>query len=93
MPLFGKDKYTLVKVKKKDIPEGLWTKCPDCETPIYNKTLKDNLSVCLKCGYHFLMTAKERVQLLLDEGSFEESDMNLSSTDPLEFKGPKTYVE
>lgn len=93
MPLFGKDKYTLVKVKKKDIPEGLWTKCPDCQTPIYNKALKDNQSVCPKCGCHLSMTARERIQLLIDEGTFEETDDNLTSVDPLQFKGPKTYKE
>lgn len=93
MPLFGKDKYTLVKVKKKDIPEGLWTKCPDCQTPIYNKALKDNLNICPKCGYHLAITAKERIQLLIDEGSFQETDEGLTSGDPLEFKGPKTYKE
>ncbi len=93
MPLFGKDKYTLVKVKKRDIPEGLWTKCPDCQTPVYNKALKDNLCVCPKCGYHFSLTAKERVQLLIDEGTFEESHAGLASGDPLNFKGPKTYKE
>lgn len=93
MPLFGKDKYTLVKVKKKDIPEGLWTKCLDCQTPIYNKALKDNLNICPKCGYHLSITAKERIQLLIDEGTFQETDEKLSSGDPLEFKGPKTYKE
>ena len=93
MPLFGKDKYTLVKIKKKDIPEGLWTKCPECETPSYNKALKDNLNVCLKCGFHLTLTAKERIRLLIDEGTFEELDNNLHSADPLAFKGPKTYKE
>lgn len=92
-PLFGKDKYTLVKVKKKDIPEGLWTKCVDCQTPIYNKSLKDNLNVCSKCDYHFPISARERVQLLIDEGTFEEMDANMVSGDPLNFKGPKTYKE
>ena len=93
MPLFGKEKYTLIKVKKKDIPEGLWTKCPDCQTPAYNKALKDNLNVCPKCGYHLSVTAKERIQLLIDEGTFVETDANLSSKDPLDFKGSKTYKE
>ena len=93
MPLFGKDKYSLVKVKKRDIPEGLWTKCPECGTPAYNKALKDNLNVCPKCGYHLSVTAKERIQLLIDEGTFEESHANLNSADPLNFKGPKTYQE
>ncbi len=93
MPLFGKHKYTLVRVKKKDIPEGLWTKCPECETPHYNKTLKDNLNVCPKCNYHLSLTALERVALLVDEGSFEEKDANLTSIDILNFKGPKSYKD
>lgn len=93
MPLFGKNKYTLVKLRKKEIPDGLWTKCPDCESPIYNKTLKDNFNVCAKCNFHMTLTSKERIALLIDEGTFEESDANLASVDPLDFKGPKTYKE
>ncbi|MFA5059123.1 MAG: acetyl-CoA carboxylase, carboxyltransferase subunit beta [Candidatus Omnitrophota bacterium] len=93
MVLFGKPKYTLVKIKKKEIPDGLWTKCPDCGNPVYNKSLKDNLSVCPKCEYHFTLTAPERIELIIDPGTFEEMDANLLSTDPLNFKGPKTYKE
>lgn len=92
MPLFGKPKYTLLKVaKKKKIPDGLWTKCPDCNDIIYNKALKENFKVCPKCDYHFVLGAQERIELLLDKGSFQEIDSNLKSCDPLEFKGPKTY--
>ena len=93
MPIFGKNKYTLVKVKKKDIPDGLWSKCPGCETPVYNKVLCDNLNVCPKCDYHFSLTALERIKLLIDKGTFAERDADLISVDPLEFKGPKTYKE
>ena len=93
MPLFGKHKYTIVKVKKKDIPDGLWTKCPECQAPAYNKALKDNLNVCPKCGFHLTLTAHERINLLIDAGTFEEADSDLATVDPLEFKGPKTYKE
>ena|SRR3989338_2011020 len=92
MPLF-KPKYTIVKVKKKEIPGGLWTKCEECAVPVYNKTLDENSKVCPKCGYHFTLTAKERINLLIDEPSFKEYDADLSSSDPLGFKGPKTYVD
>lgn len=92
MPLF-KPKYTIVKVKKKEIPEGLWTKCEECSSPIYNKTLEENSKVCPKCGYHFTLTASERISLLIDAQSFKELDADLSSCDPLGFKGPKTYSE
>ncbi len=93
MGLFGKEKYTLVKVKKKDIPEGLWSKCAGCSTPIHNKVLFDSLNVCPKCGYHFSLSALDRIKLFMDAGTFREMDANLCSVDPLEFKGPKTYKE
>ncbi len=93
MALFGKPKYTLVKVKRKEIPEGIWSKCPECQSPSYSKTLKDNFNVCPSCNYHFSLTAPERVSLLIDDGTFEEMDAGLTSVDPLDFKGPKTYKE
>ncbi len=93
MALFGRPKYTLVNIKKKEIPAGLWTKCPDCSSPTYTKELESNSNVCSKCSYHFPLTAQERVDLLIDKGTFKERDLGLNSTDPLEFKGPKTYKE
>ncbi|MDD4879741.1 MAG: acetyl-CoA carboxylase, carboxyltransferase subunit beta [Candidatus Omnitrophica bacterium] len=92
--MFGKSKYTIVKVaKKKDIPEGLWTKCEECGEIIYNKALEENMKVCPRCSYHFVLTAQERITMLLDAGSFEERDAGLRSMDPLQFKGPRTYEE
>ena len=83
----------MVKVKKRDIPEGLWTKCEECGEIIYNKALDENLKVCPKCQYHFTLTAHERIQQLIDSGTFQEFDGGLRSVDPLKFKGPKTYAE
>jgi len=93
MALFGRPKYTTVRVKKRDIPEGLWTKCEECGEIIYNKALEENLKVCPKCQYHFTLTAHERIQQLIDSGTFQEFDAGLRSGDPLKFKGPKTYAE
>lgn len=93
MAIFGRPKYTMVKVKKRDIPEGLWTKCEECGEIIYNKALEENLKVCPKCQYHFTLTAHERIQQLTDSGTFQEFDSGLRSVDPLKFKGPKTYPE
>ncbi len=93
MVLFGKSKYTLVSVRKRNIPEGIWSKCPQCEAPSYVKGLKSNKNVCPHCGYHFSLTALERVELLIDEGTFEEHDGDMMSQDPLDFKGLKTYRE
>ncbi len=93
MALFGKPKYTIVRVKKKEIPEGLWTKCDGCSETLFNKTLEENLRVCPKCSHHFTLGAYQRVDVLIDKGTFQESDKDMFSADPLDFKGPKTYKD
>lgn len=93
MALFGKPKYTIVRVKKKDIPDGLWTKCEECSEVLYNKTLEENLKVCPKCNYHFVIGAYERINTIIDKDTFVEYDKDMISDDPLDFKGPKTYKE
>jgi len=93
MALFGKPKYTIVRLKKKEIPDGLWTKCEECSQTLYNKTLEENLRVCPKCDYHFGLTAYERINLLFDKDTFNEFDKDMVSADPLDFKGPKTYKD
>jgi acetyl-CoA carboxylase carboxyl transferase subunit beta len=93
MALFGKPKYTIVRLKKKEMPEGLWTKCEGCSETLYNKTLEENLKVCPKCDYHFVLGAHERISIILDKDSFQEFDKDMVSVDPLDFKGPKTYKE
>jgi acetyl-CoA carboxylase carboxyl transferase subunit beta len=93
MAIFGKPKYTIVRLKKKEIPDGVWIKCEDCARPIFNKALEENLRVCPYCNYHFIIGAKERINLLLDKESFREYDAQMIPLDPLEFKGPKSYKE
>ena len=96
MPLFHKKpKYTIVKVAKRrgDIPSDLWTRCEDCKELIYNKKLDENMRVCPKCGFHFILDANARVRATLDEGSFKEMDPDMVSLDPISFEGPKTYKE
>lgn len=93
MALFGKPKYTIVRLKRKEIPEGLWTKCEGCSETLYNKTLEENLKVCPKCNHHFVLGANERIATLLDKDTFVEYDKDMLSVDPLDFKGPKTYKE
>ena len=93
MALFGKPKYTIVRLRKKEIPDGLWTKCEECSETLYNKTLEENLKVCPKCNYHFVLSAYERINMLLDKDTFQEYDKDMVSADPLDFKGPKTYKD
>lgn len=79
--------------KKRDFPEGLWQKCPACEEMIHNLELVQNLHVCPKCDYHFKLGARDRIEYLLDEESFEESDANMTSVDILKFTGQASYTE
>ena len=93
MPFDTKLKVNTVRaVRRRDIPEGLWTKCDECGEIIYNKTLEEDFKVCPKCDYHFTLSAPERVAQLIDEGTFREMDRNLCSTDPIKFRGPKAYT-
>jgi acetyl-CoA carboxylase carboxyl transferase subunit beta len=72
--------------------EGLWLKCESCGQIIWKKTLDDNMQVCPKCEHHFRLDARARLGMLFDEGSYEELDADLVSTDPLHFEDSKTYA-
>ena len=77
MGIFSKPVFT--SDKKRELPAGLWTKCPSCGEIIHNLELERNLRICIKCDHHFALTARDRLDLLLDEGSFEEHDAKLTS--------------
>ena len=79
--------------KKVKIPEGLWVKCDNCKEIVYKKEIDKNLKVCPKCDYHFRISAKERIGLLADAGSFAEFDADMCSGDPLNFKDSLAYPE
>jgi acetyl-CoA carboxylase carboxyl transferase subunit beta len=84
--VFKKPKYvTVPQEDKKEMPEGLWSKCPKCGLIIYKKDMAKNLHVCIKCGYHFRIGVEERLQFTLDEGSFVECDAELVADNPLGF--------
>lgn len=93
MEWFKKPKNGLVSQQKKEIPDGLWTKCESCGEIIYVKELEKNLWVCHRCNFHFRIKSKDYIELLLDEGKLEECDNNLISTDPLKFKDSKRYPD
>ena len=73
--------------------EGLWVKCEGCRQIIWKKDLDANFNVCPKCERHFRIDARARIELLLDEGSFQLEDLNLSSSDPLKFVDVRAYSE
>ena len=81
------------KTKKREIPEGLWTKCPSCESMIFDKELDENLKVCPKCQHHFPIGSRERVHSLVETCSFEEMDAEMSSVDVLKFAAYKSKLE
>jgi acetyl-CoA carboxylase carboxyl transferase subunit beta len=82
-----------VETKKVQMPEGIWTKCKNCNEIIYTKEIERNLNVCPKCDYHFRISARERIALILDEGSFVEHDAEMESVDFLDFKDSKKYKD
>ncbi len=79
--------------RKKEIPEGMWTKCGGCGEIIHKNQLEQNLWTCGKCNYHFRIGSNEYLSILLDGGSFKEFDRKLRSTDPLGFTDTKRYKD
>ena len=79
--------------RRKDLPSHLWTQCPDCGEMLFNKQLARNMNVCTKCDHHFKIGARERIDLLIDKGTFEEHDAELTSADPLGFVDSKPYPQ
>ncbi len=95
MAWFKKSKAPIAQgsTKKVQMPEGLWTKCKNCEEIIYSKEIERNLNVCPKCDYHFRISARERIALVIDDGTFVETDAQMTSIDFLKFKDSKKYSE
>jgi acetyl-CoA carboxylase carboxyl transferase subunit beta len=87
-----KPKLGSAKSKKKDIPEGLWTKCPKCTTMVFDKELDENLKVCPKCNHHFPIGARERIHSLVETCTFEEMNADITSVDILKFTGVASYT-
>jgi len=79
--------------RRREGPTDAWTKCPSCDSQIFNKQLERSQRVCPTCGHHFRMSVGERIDLLLDGGSFEERDAGLESGDPLGFHDQKPYPD
>lgn len=79
--------------RKVKIPEGLWVKCGNCKEIVYKREVEKNLKICPKCNYHFRISAKERIELIVDEGSFTEINPDITSGDPLSFMDTMPYKE
>lgn len=91
--IFPKPDYGKTPSRKKEMPEGLWTKCPECGVYIFNKELESMQMVCKECGHHFNIPAHQRIHHLLDEGSWVEHDAEVSPVDILKFTGTTSYSD
>ncbi|MCY6372102.1 acetyl-CoA carboxylase, carboxyltransferase subunit beta [Clostridium ganghwense] len=101
-PIFKKSKYITVKntvdkveeqeEKKPNIPDGMWIKCDKCGKTIYIKDLEENAKVCTSCGKYYRMSASERIELVIDTGTFREMDKDLTTVNPLDFPGYEDKV-
>jgi acetyl-CoA carboxylase carboxyl transferase subunit beta len=95
MPWYDDLKTPRIKVqvseRQSKVPEGLWVKCSSCGEILQSRILKEGLQVCPECGFHFRMSAAERIASLSDDGSFEEEGEELASTDPFDFDDLKPY--
>jgi len=95
MAWFKRDKKSIEQPtppeERKVRTEGLWVKCESCRTIVFRKDLEANLLICPKCGFHFKMNAKQRLEMLLD-GRWTEHDARMTSTDPLKFVDTKPYA-
>jgi acetyl-CoA carboxylase carboxyl transferase subunit beta len=88
---FRKPKMAAGRSRKREIPEGLWTKCPKCGSMIFDRELDENLKVCPRCQHHFAIGARERIHALVETCSFQEMDADLVSVDVLKFAGAASY--
>jgi len=79
--------------KKKDLPADLWMRCQSCGSTVYKKVVEESSRVCPECNYHFTIGSADRIELLMDTGSFEERFTNLEPVDPLSFNANAAYVK
>ncbi len=93
MAIFKKPILRALGQKSREMPTGLWTKCPSCGEVIHNLALAENLQVCPKCSHHFNLGSRERIESLVDPESFVEHDAGMAAVDPLGFKGVTTYTD
>lgn len=79
--------------RKEGIPEGLWLRCPECEEMLFRKVVEEALHVCPSCQHHFRISARQRIEQLVDPGSFEEMFTDVVPADPIGFVDKKSYAD
>lgn len=99
MGLFKKKKYFTITINENkteeknisenipNIPNGMWIKCTSCSKILYKKEVEDNNKICTNCGTYFRLSARERISSIVDEGTFEEFNENMTAKNPLNYPG------
>src|SRR5258708_19811030 len=80
-------------VAKKDVPDNLWHKCPNCGQMLFHRELESNLFVCGSCGHHLRLSPERRLALLFDEARYHRIELPKPIVDPLKFRDPKRYPQ
>ena len=95
MSWFTKERVGIEKSggNKVTFPDGMWVKCPGCSETLLSKDIEANLQVCPKCGHHYRLSARKRLEALLDDGVWQEFDADVTSVDFLQFKDAKSYQD
>lgn len=91
MAWFLRKSKNISETTQREMPDGLWTKCPSCATIIYRKELEEHAFTCPKCEHHFRIGSNKYIDVLFDPGSFHEMDEKVRSADPLEFTDTRPY--
>ena len=90
---FRRKSEKIKTLDRKEIAEGMWLKCPHCREVVYRKMLEENHYICTSCTHHFRINSDDYIQLLIDDGKYEEIAGNVQSIDPLNFQATKNYVD
>jgi acetyl-CoA carboxylase carboxyl transferase subunit beta len=93
MAWFIRSKENIKENVQREMPDGLWTKCPSCSEVIFKNELEANLFCCTKCGHHFRIGSSEYIRIILDENSFVETNTEIKSVDSLHFTDSKPYSQ
>ena len=93
MAWFLRSQKNIEDSQQREMPDGLFTKCPTCSEVIYKRQFEEQLFTCIKCQHHFRIGSEEYISILFDENSFVETDTNIRSTDPLHFVDTKPYTD
>ena len=90
---FRRQSAKIKTTNRKEIAEGMWLKCPECNEVLYRTMLEENHSICTNCTHHFRINSSDYINLLVDDEKYQEIAKNVISVDPLNFRATKKYID